>query len=112
MPLLGRILWMLGYPDQALTQSHQALALAQEARPEQLAIVLYNKAELHWRRREPAAALQSAEAALALATEQGLGIALDMPCCGGAGRSLRKAVSWKAWLTSARAWPTGKPSGR
>ena len=65
---------MLGYPDQALTQSHEALALAQEgARPEQLAMVLYTKAELHWRRREPAAALQSAEAALALATEQGFG---------------------------------------
>ena len=61
MPWLSclRILWMLGYPDQALTQSHQALALAQERR------VLSNwqrsctrPAELHWRRREPAAALQ------------------------------------------------------
>ena len=42
LSFLGRILWMLGYPDQALTQSHQALALAQErARPEQLATILY-----------------------------------------------------------------------
>ena len=30
LSFLGRILWVLGYPDQALTQSHQALALAQE----------------------------------------------------------------------------------
>ena len=28
--MLCRILWMLGYPDQALTQSHRALTLAQE----------------------------------------------------------------------------------
>ena len=112
MPLLGRILWMLGYPDQALTQSHQALALAQEgARPEQLAIVLYNKAELHWRRREPAAALQAPRPRLPSRRSRGLGIALDMPCCGGAGRSLRKAGSWRAWLTSARAWPTGSRRG-
>ena len=74
LSFLGRILWMLGYPDQALTQSHQALTLAQEqARPEQLASVLYQTAEHHWYRREPAAALQRAEAALALATEQGFG---------------------------------------
>jgi predicted ATPase len=72
LSFLGRILWMLGYPDQALTQSHQALA-HEQARPEQLASVLFQTAELHWYRREPAAALQRAEAALALATEQGFG---------------------------------------
>jgi predicted ATPase len=72
--MLGRILWMLGYPDQALTQFHQALALVQKlAHPGQLATILVLTAWHHWKRREPAAAQTPAEAALALATEQGFG---------------------------------------
>jgi tetratricopeptide (TPR) repeat protein len=71
---LGRILWMLGYPDQALTQFHQALALVQQqAHPGQLATILVLMAWHYWKRREPAAAQAPAEAALALASEQGLG---------------------------------------
>src|SRR5262249_55596034 len=41
-PQLGRVLWMLGYPDQALTQFQQALAQAQErVRPEPRAATMY-----------------------------------------------------------------------
>jgi TOMM system kinase/cyclase fusion protein len=65
-------LWWLGYPDQALHRSHEALALAQEvAHPLSLAMALGFAAWLHQFRREGRLAQERAEAAIALATEQG-----------------------------------------
>ena len=75
---LAQVLWALGYPDQALQRSQEALTLARElARPGGLALALYRTAEVHWRRREAQSTYEHAEAALALARE--LGIALRIP---------------------------------
>jgi predicted ATPase len=65
-------LWCLGYPDQALQSMHEALTLAQRlAHPHSLAFALTWAAILHWLRRESQATKEQAEAAIALATEQG-----------------------------------------
>jgi len=65
-------LWLLGYPDQALKRSHEALTLAQElSHPSSLAAAFYYTALLHLLRREGVAAQERAEAAIALSNEQG-----------------------------------------
>ena len=57
-------LWFLGYPDQALKRSHEALTLAQElSHPFSLAYALDFAAWLHQLRREGQAAQERAEAA-------------------------------------------------
>jgi tetratricopeptide (TPR) repeat protein len=68
------ILWVLGYPDQALTRSHEMLTYAQELRHAfSLARALFSVATLHKLRGEADAAQEWAEAALAIITEQGFG---------------------------------------
>jgi predicted ATPase len=65
-------LWFLGYPDQALKKSHEALVLARElSHPHSLAIVLNHGAWVHHHRREEHGAKEQAEAAIALSTEHG-----------------------------------------
>jgi predicted ATPase len=65
-------LWALGYPDQALAMSSEALTLAQElSHPFTLAMTLAYTAMFHQFRREPRAVHEQAEAAIALCTEQG-----------------------------------------
>jgi len=69
---LARILWCLGYPDQALQRSQEALQLAREtSHPMTLAVALLFAATLYQYRREGQLALEWSEAALALAHEQG-----------------------------------------
>ena len=71
LAFLAQILWWLGYPDQALQRSDQALTLAQEmAHPFSLAFALNLAAALHKRCREVQAAQERAEAAIALSTAQ------------------------------------------
>jgi predicted ATPase len=66
------ILWTLGYPDQALTQSHEMLTYAQGlSHPFTLARALNYAGRLHVLRREGRAAQERAAALVALATEQG-----------------------------------------
>ena len=66
-------LWMLGYPDQALRRSREAITLAQAlSHPHSLAFALCFAAELHQFRREAQVAQERAEAAITLSTEQGL----------------------------------------
>ncbi|HEV8711510.1 MAG TPA: hypothetical protein VGX03_01620, partial [Candidatus Binatia bacterium] len=80
------ILWLLGYPDQALKRSHQALTLTQElSHPFSLAFALYFAAVLHYCRREVQAVQERAEATITLATEQGFAL-------------------WVAWGTSWLGW--------
>jgi predicted ATPase len=68
----ARTLWYLGYPEQALTQSHEALHLAQElSHPFSLAQALYIAAWLHPERGEGPIAQEHAEATVALASEHG-----------------------------------------
>ncbi|HEV8718279.1 MAG TPA: AAA family ATPase [Candidatus Binatia bacterium] len=68
----AQVLWFLGYPDQAVKQSPDALALAQQAsHPYGLVLALGNAAGVHIGRREGRAAQERAEAMIALAQEQG-----------------------------------------
>jgi predicted ATPase len=65
-------LWYLGYPDQGLTRSHEAVTLAQQmASPFSLAFALNLSAIFHSFRREVRLTQERAEAAILLATEQG-----------------------------------------
>jgi TOMM system kinase/cyclase fusion protein len=68
-------LWFLGYPDQALQRSHEAVTLAQEvAHPFSLGLALCFAAVLHQFRREGHLTQERAEAGIALATEQGFAV--------------------------------------
>jgi class 3 adenylate cyclase/predicted ATPase len=65
-------LWYLGYPDQALARSQEAVTLArQNAHPFSLGFTLHHAAMLHAFRRERRAAQERAEATIILTTEQG-----------------------------------------
>jgi TOMM system kinase/cyclase fusion protein len=65
-------LWYLGYPDQGLVWSDEAVTLAQQvAHPFSLAFALVLAAMVHQLRREVRADQERAEAALSLAMEQG-----------------------------------------
>jgi predicted ATPase len=65
-------LWYLGYPDQGLAWSVEALTLApQVAHPHSLSFALCWAAVFHQLRREERAAQERAEAAMSLAMEQG-----------------------------------------
>jgi tetratricopeptide (TPR) repeat protein len=65
-------LWLLGYPDQAVTRSNEALTLAHaQSHPYSLALALYYAAALYQFRREVQAAQARAEAVILLSTEQG-----------------------------------------
>ena len=82
----AHVLWLLGHPDQALTKSRQALALAQDlSHSFSLAYALDFAAFLHRLRREEQAAQEQAEAAMTLSTTQGfpLWLAFGMILRGG-----------------------------
>jgi class 3 adenylate cyclase/DNA-binding winged helix-turn-helix (wHTH) protein/predicted ATPase len=69
---MSHTLWHLGYPDQARTRSHEALALAEEhAHPFSQAIALAYAVMLHQFRHEQHTVYEHADTALALCTEQG-----------------------------------------
>jgi class 3 adenylate cyclase/tetratricopeptide (TPR) repeat protein len=69
---LALTLWLLGYPDQALSRSVEALAVTRRSpHPYTLARALYYAGSLYRRRREPAPARECAEALIALAREHG-----------------------------------------
>jgi predicted ATPase len=66
------VLWLLGYSEQAMERSHEALTLARDrANPHSLASVLVWAAWLHQLRREGPLAQERAEACMTLATEHG-----------------------------------------
>jgi tetratricopeptide (TPR) repeat protein len=67
---LAHVLWSLGYPDEALRKSDEAVALARKlSHPYSLAWVLGEAAAIHWMRGESAEHLQTQR--IALATEYG-----------------------------------------
>jgi predicted ATPase len=71
------VLWFLGYPDQGLKRSEEALALAQKlVQPHNLALALRWVAELHKHRQERQAVQERAEAVMRLSTEQGFELEL------------------------------------
>jgi predicted ATPase len=66
------VLWLIGYPNQALKRSQEAIALAEDlAHPFSLASALGFAAQLHHYRREIPLARERAEACIALSTERG-----------------------------------------
>jgi predicted ATPase len=66
-------LWLLGYPEQAVLCSREALALARDSsQPSTLALAFHFAAILHQYRREGLAVLEHAETAIATAMEHGL----------------------------------------
>jgi predicted ATPase len=66
------VLWLLGYPDQALKRSHEALAQAQElSHPHSLASTLIHGAMLHYFRREVQTTQERVEVLITLSHEQG-----------------------------------------
>jgi predicted ATPase len=68
----ARVLWDLGYPDQAVQRGQEALTMAHRlARPYDLVATLVESANLHHRRREWQTIQAHVEAGLALATEYG-----------------------------------------
>ena len=69
---LANVLWLLGYPDQALTRSRAALTLAQEiAHPFTTALVWSSDAMLHQYLHEARTVQQRAEALSVLSNEHG-----------------------------------------
>jgi predicted ATPase len=65
-------LWCLGYPDQGLARSHEAVTVAQQrAHPFSLGYALHFAANYHQFRREVRATQEGAEIALNLAQEHG-----------------------------------------
>ena len=83
---LSWALWMLGYPEQALTRSRAACALAQElSHLYSLAYALAQASALHIFRREPQRVQEQAEAAIELAREQGFT------------RWLGVGIAWRGW---------------
>jgi predicted ATPase/class 3 adenylate cyclase len=72
LAIAARILWKLGYPDQAVTRIRESLTLAQElSHPFSIAYALANAAMLYHFRREVEATREQAEALFALSREQG-----------------------------------------
>ncbi|MGE0820607.1 MAG: AAA family ATPase [Candidatus Binatia bacterium] len=70
---LALVLWSLGYPEQALRASREAITLAEQlARPLSSAIALSFAAELHQFAHDPHAVLPKADAAIGIATEHDL----------------------------------------
>ena len=64
-------LWILGYPDQALTQMQSSLNLARiQSHPFTLAFALTNLAKVHLARREVQSVIQSIEAAISHSESQ------------------------------------------
>jgi predicted ATPase len=82
----ARVLWLLGYPGQALAHLHAALALAHElSHPFSLVFARCWVATAYQLRRDVPATHEHAEAAIALATEQGF-------------------TQWAALVTLLRGW--------
>ncbi len=80
------VLWLLGYPDQALKRNHEALALARElSHPVSSAVALIFVAWIYQLRREGQEAQEQAQAEIMLSSEQGF-------------------PHWLAWGTILRGW--------
>jgi tetratricopeptide (TPR) repeat protein len=70
-------LWLLGYPKQALSMSHEALAMTQEqSHPFSAAWALNESARIRQYRREVHMTREQAEATITLSTEQGFAFTL------------------------------------
>lgn len=64
-------LWLLGYADQALRQSDEAIAMSREQSPSSQAIAMHFAAMLHQLRRDGARVRECSDASTAIAAEHG-----------------------------------------
>jgi predicted ATPase len=119
MSYASTVLWLLGYPDQALIQGHEALALARElAHPFTLAIALHWAARLHQCRLESPATQAHGEALIALSTEHGFAqwLAMGTRYRGWAlvaqGRVEAGITQMQQTLTASRTMGSGVKGGR
>ena len=88
-PWRSTMTWCLGYPEQAVRRSQEALALARElAHPLSLTFTRHGAAWLHHLRREASAVQSYAEALLTLATAQ------EFPAFVGYG------TCWRGWVVA------------
>jgi predicted ATPase len=72
LSILSWVLWHLGYPDQALTRSREAVALARElSHPFSQTFALLYASRVHGLRGEWQAGLELAEALISLSSEHG-----------------------------------------
>jgi class 3 adenylate cyclase/predicted ATPase len=72
------VLWLLGYPDQALQRGQEGITLAHESsHPYSLSFALAFTADLHQLRREWRLAQERAEASMTLSAEQGFALSLS-----------------------------------
>lgn len=72
---LGVVLWLLGYPDQAVAQIGEALKAAEaQGQPINIALVCPYAAEIHQLRREPAKAVEYASRGIRIASQHGYDI--------------------------------------
>jgi predicted ATPase len=104
---VARVLWFLGYPDQALKRINEALALARElSQPQTLVFAEVFTGFLHLYRREGSTAQEHGETIGALCAEHGLtgsGVGHELLCTVQRWPS-RDATKWelgryaKAWL--------------
>jgi predicted ATPase len=95
---LGAVaLWLLGFPDQAVQRSCQAVALGEElGQPSSLGLALYFAAIIRQYRREAPAVQECAEATTAIATEHALSL------------WLAGSLVMRGWaLAEQGAWTTG-----
>jgi predicted ATPase len=94
-------LWWLGYPEQALQRSHEAVTLARElAHPFSLGFALFLTAWVPQFRREGQRTQERAEAAIALAAEHGFAVF-------GAGGTI-----FRGWALAARYAEPGAGQGQ
>jgi predicted ATPase len=66
------VLWLLGYPDAAATQSDAALRMSEDLSPSSRAVAYHFAAMVHQLRRDPPRVRQAAEACDSIAAEHGL----------------------------------------
>ena len=91
------VLWLLGYPDQALQTGHEAIALAQElAHPYSLIYALNWMTMLHLCRRERQAAQERTEGVLAIGREYGIAM------------FAASGTLWQGWGLAAQANLSGR----
>jgi tetratricopeptide (TPR) repeat protein len=106
----SRTLWNLGYPDQALKRSHEALALAGGlSHPFSLAFALGVAASFHLLRREGTLARERAEAVITLSTEQGFPYWLAAGTMVRGGRWPSRGRWKKVLLRCSKAWLPSRP---
>jgi class 3 adenylate cyclase/predicted ATPase len=83
---LAFTLWMLGYPDRALTKGNEGIAMARDlGHPFSLAIALHMTGTVHQLRREPQLAESREDAVIALSAE-------------------RELSFWSWWASIIRGW--------